>query len=81
MIAMSVLVLNLRKIQSALLRLLTYLLAFYLLGKNRPLFSRHYIDLAAVHVLFSPNTVFPIVNGAYEKIQKILTEKAPMSIR
>ena len=33
-IAMSVLVLNLRKIQCALLRLLTYLLAFYLLRKN-----------------------------------------------
>ena len=44
MIAMSVLVLNLRKIQCALLRLLTYLLAFYLLGKNRPLFSRHYFN-------------------------------------
>ena len=40
-IAMSVLVLNLRKIQCALLRLLTYLMAFSLPNGEWALFSRH----------------------------------------
>ena len=40
-IAMSVLVLNLRKIQCAILRLLTYLLAISCPWKNGLLFSRH----------------------------------------
>ncbi len=42
-IAMSVLVLNLRKIQCAILRLLTYLLAILLPKEKWLLFSRHYL--------------------------------------
>lgn len=49
-IAMSVLVLNLRKIQCVILRLLTYLLAFSPLKKNGTLFSEHYLN---VYFLFT----------------------------
>lgn len=37
--------------------------------------SKAYIDLAAEHTLSSPDTAFRIVNGAYEKLRKELTEK------
>ena len=37
--------------------------------------SKAYIDLAAEHTLSSPDTAFRIVNGAYEKMRKELTEK------
>lgn len=37
--------------------------------------SKAYIDLAAEHTLSSPDTAFRIVNGAYEKMWKELTEK------
>ena len=37
--------------------------------------SKVYIDLAAEHTLSSPDTAFRIVNGAYEKLRKELTEK------
>ena len=37
--------------------------------------SKAYIDLAAEHTLSSPDTAFHIVNGAYEKMRKKLTEK------
>ncbi len=37
--------------------------------------SKAYIDLAAEHTLSSPDTTFRIVNGAYEKMRKELTEK------
>ena len=37
--------------------------------------SKAYIDLAAEHTLSSPDTAFRIVNGAYEKLRKGLTEK------
>lgn len=42
-IAMFVLVLNLRKIQCALLRLFTYLMSVFSPQKNGPLFSKHYL--------------------------------------
>ena len=37
--------------------------------------GKAYIDLAAEHTLSSPDTAFRIVNGAYEKMRKELTEK------
>ena len=37
--------------------------------------SKAYIDLAAEHTLSSPDTAFRIVNGAYEKMRKEMTEK------
>ena len=37
--------------------------------------SKAYIDLAAEHTLSSTDTAFRIVNGAYEKMRKELTEK------
>ena len=37
--------------------------------------GKAYIDLAAEHMLSSPDTAFQIVNGAYEKMRKELTEK------
>lgn len=37
--------------------------------------SKAYIDLAAEHTLSSPDTAFRIINGAYEKLRKELTEK------
>ena len=37
--------------------------------------SKAYIDLAAEHTLSSPDTAFRIVNGAYEKMRRELTEK------
>lgn len=37
--------------------------------------SKAYIDLAAEHTLSSPDAAFRIVNGAYEKLRKELTEK------
>ena len=37
--------------------------------------GKAYIDLAAEHMLSSPDTAFQIVNGAYEKMRKEITEK------
>ena len=37
--------------------------------------GKAYIDLAAEHMLSSPDTAFQIVNNAYEKMRKELTEK------
>ena len=37
--------------------------------------GKAYIDLAAEHMLSSPDTVFQILNGAYEKMRNELTEK------
>lgn len=37
--------------------------------------GKAYIDLAAEHMLSSPDTAFQIVNGAYEKMRKELTQK------
>ena len=37
--------------------------------------GKAYIDLAAEHTLSSPDTAFRIVNGAYDKMRKELTEK------
>lgn len=37
--------------------------------------GKAYIDLAAEHTLSSPDTAFQIVNGAYDKMRKELTEK------
>ena len=37
--------------------------------------SKAYIDLAAEHTLSSPDTAFRIVNGAYEKMRRELTEE------
>ena len=47
-IAMSVLVLNLRKIQCAILQMLAYLMALFLPRKNWALFSRHYLCIRIV---------------------------------
>ena len=37
--------------------------------------EKAYIDLAAEHMLSSPDSAFRIVNGAYEKMRKELTDK------
>ncbi len=54
----------------------------YELGKDesgKPVKLLHkekaYIDLAAEHMLSSPDSAFRIVNGAYEKMRKELTDK------
>ena len=48
-------------------------------GKGEPIKllrkCKAYIDLVAEHMLSSPDTAFQIVNGAYEKMRKELTEK------
>ena len=37
--------------------------------------EKAYLDLAAEHMLSSPDSAFRIVNGAYEKMRSELTDK------
>ena len=58
-IAMSVLVLNLRKIQCAILQLLAFCRHFSRLNKNGPLFSSHYLKVVHDFILADVKVLQP----------------------